>query len=394
MRRALTLSSCLLLASAPSVSAHPANEVDGCSPAVDDVSVALVRTDHQAGGNRVARGCGPLRGDVVDVQLASMPVWVLPDPGDRGTSWFVALDDGSVDHIVAQDDPTPSVSRDVMPPLQPGAPPMALVASDEQIVVGSALDAASQFAAALPGARVVELPDGVQAALTGPTPRYAHGVLGDELEASAITLLDTAGGSTVIEVAGSDVIEGLSPIVADLDGDGTPEIVVTVSNAEVGARLVAYGLDGEVVAESDPIGRGYRWLHQVAAGSLGAGGEIEVVVVRTPHIGGVVETYRLIDGRLELAASQAGYSSHRLGSSNLDMALIADADGDGRLDVIVPTQDMTAIGVLARTVDGFEEVASLRLDGQLVTNIAATADAEGHLVLAAGTVDGRLRIYR
>jgi hypothetical protein len=240
----------------------------------------------------------------------------------------------------------------------------------------------------------VELPDGVQAALTGPSARYSHGVLGDELEASAITLRDTAGGSTVIEVAAPDVIEGLSPMVADLDGDGTPEIIVTVSNAEVGARLVAYGLDGEIVAQSDPIGRGYRWLHQVAAGPLGSDGEIEIVVVRTPHIGGVVETYRLIDGHLELAASQVGYSSHRLGSSNLDMALMADADGDGRLDVIVPTQDMTALGVLARTADGFEEVASLPLEGRLMTNVAAATDAEGYLVLAAGADDGRLRIYR
>jgi len=384
----------LVLTAALSVTAQSTGEPGACSPPAGEASTGQARTDQQVTGNRVAAGCGPLGGDVVDVEIAGTPSWVIPDPSDNGDSWFVVLDDGSVDHVIAPAGLAPSVVRGVTAPLQPGEPPAALAMDDGQVLFGSALDPAAWFEDRLPGTRVVELPDGVQAALTGPTPRYAHGVLGDELEASAITLLDTAGGSTVIEVAGSDVIEGLSPIVADLDGDGTPEIVVTVSNAEVGARLVAYGLDGEVVAESDPIGRGYRWLHQVAAGSLGAAGEIEVVVVRTPHIGGVVETYRLIDGRLELAASQAGYSSHRLGSSNLDMALLADADGDGRLDVVVPTQDMTALGVLARTVDGFEEVASLPLDGQLVTNVAAATDAGGNLVLAAGTDDGRLRIYR
>jgi hypothetical protein len=394
MLRNLALSSVLVLTAAPTVTAQSTGEPGACSPAAGEAPTAQARTDQQVTGNRVAAACGPLRGDVVDIEIAGTPSWVVPDPSDNGGSWFVMLDDGSVDHVIAPEGLAPSVVRNETAPLQPGEPPMALAMDDGQVLFGSALDPAAWFEDPLPGTRVVELPDGVQAALTGPSARYSHGVLGDELEASAITLRDTAGGSTVIEVAAPDVIEGLSPMVADLDGDGTPEIIVTVSNAEVGARLVAYGLDGEIVAQSDPIGRGYRWLHQVAAGPLGSDGEIEIVVVRTPHIGGVVETYRLIDGHLELAASQVGYSSHRLGSSNLDMALMADADGDGRLDVIVPTQDMTALGVLARTADGFEEVASLPLEGRLMTNVAAATDAEGHLVLAAGTDDGRLRIYR
>jgi hypothetical protein len=116
--------------------------------------------------------------------------------------------------------------------------------------------------------------------------------------------------------------------------------------------------------------------------------------VRTPHIGGIVEAYRLVEGRFELVASQPGYRSHQLGSSNLDMALLADLVGDGRLEIIVPRQDMSVIGVLARTADGFEEIDALPLDGGLVTNVAATPDAEGGLVLAAGTADGRLRIFR
>lgn len=394
MLRTLALSLTLVLTAAPSVTAQPTAEPGACSPPAREASTGQARTDQQVIGNRVAAGCGPLGGDVVDVEIAGHPSWVIPDPSDNGGSWFVVLDDGSVDHVIAPEGLAPSVVRGGTAPLQPGEPPMALAMDDGQVLFGSALDPAAWFEDPLPGTRVVELPDGVQAALTGPTTRYSHGVLGDELEASAITLRDAAGGSTLIEVAATDVIEGLSPLVADLDRDGTPEIIVTVSNAEVGAQLVAYGLDGEVVAQSEPIGRGYRWLHQVAAGPLGSDGAIEIVVVRTPHIGGVVEAYRLVEGRLELAASQSGYSSHRLGSSNLDMALLADADGDGRLDVVVPTQDMTALGVLARTADGFEEVASLPLDGQLTSNVAAATDADGNLVLAAGTDDGRLRIYR
>ncbi len=370
---------------------------DGCEPPpLDPAAAALARTDHQVSGNRVAHGCGPLSADeAVTVDLGGTPAWVLPDPSDRGTSWFVVLDDGSVDHVIVEEGLPPYVSQTERPPLAPGEPPLALALTEDQLVVGSAFGAAAWFTDPLPGSRVVEAPSQVLVALTGPTDRYSHGVLGDDLEASAISLRDTTGGTTVIEVDGVDVIEGTSALLVDLVGDvRSPEIVVTVSNAEGGARLVAYDLVGEFVAASEPIGQGYRWLHQVGAGPLGPVGEIEIIAVRTPHIGGIVEAYRLVDDRLELVASQPGYSSHRLGSSNLDMALLADADGDGRLDVVVPTQDMTALGVLARTADGFEEVASLPLFGMLATNVAATPDAEGNLVLAVGTDDGQLRIFR
>jgi len=369
---------------------------DGCvPPPLDPAAAALARTDHQVTGNRVAHGCGPLSVDeAVTVDLGGIPAWVLPDPSDRGTSWLVVLDDGSVDHVIAEEGLPPYVSQTERPPLVPGEPPLALALTEDQLVVGSAFGAAGWFTDPLPDARVVETPGQVLIALTGPTDRYAHGVLGDDLEASAITLRGV-DGVTSIDAGDVDVIEGTSALLVDLRGDArSPEIVVTVSNAEDGARLVAYDLDGEFVAASEPIGQGYRWLHQVGAGPLGPDGETEIIAVRTPHIGGIVEAYRLVDDRLELVASQSGYSSHRLGSANLDMALLADADGDGRLDVVVPTQDMTALGVLARTADGFEEVASLPLDGTLATNVAATSDLDGNLVLAAGTDDGRLRIFR
>jgi hypothetical protein len=220
-------------------------------------------------------------------------------------------------------------------------------------------------------------------------------VLGDELEAAAIDVRDAGGLVVRAAVGDEEVIEGTSAMVAELVPDDLgPELLVTVSDARDGARLRAYDLEGRIVAESEPIGQGFRWLHQIAAAPLGPEGEIEIVVVRTPHIGGVVEAYRLVGDRLERVASLAGYSSHMLGSPNLDMALLADVDGDGRADVVVPTQDRRALGLLARTADGFGELARLDLEGELVTNVAATPTATGDLVLAAGTADGGLHIFR
>jgi len=88
-----------------------------------------------------------------------------------------------------------------------------------------------------------------------------HGILGDTLEATRITLVETLPCPYVvatISVPPPYVIEGLSPIWADLDGDGSREILVTVSDAAQGARLLAFTETGEQRATGLPVGRGYR----------------------------------------------------------------------------------------------------------------------------------------
>jgi hypothetical protein len=384
-----------LLVVTTTAAAQDAAASAACAPPLDDDHAgAVARTDHRISGNRVVAGCGPLGEEVVDIDLRGIPSWVLPDPGDRGTSWFVVLDDGSIDRVSVRD-PGNVVMRTESPPLPPGGPPLAVTDRDGRSIIGSALVASRWFADPLPDTRVTEVAGDVTVALVGPTDRYAHGVLGDDLEASAIEVRGDAGTLVRIEMPADQVIEGTSAMVVELDGDpARPELLVTVSDASAGARLALYDLEGGLVAESEPIGRGFRWLHQIGVGATGPGGETEIITVRTPHIGGIVEAYRLVDGQLELVASQAGYSSHALGSANLDMALLADADGGGRLDVVVPRQDRSEIAVLSRTDGGFGEIASLALGGTLVTNVAATPDADGRLVLAMGTADKRLRIFR
>jgi hypothetical protein len=390
MLRPITIALVLLAVTVPVSAAE-----EGCQTSLEGSSAALSRTDHTITGNRLVAGCGPLDGVVVDVALRGRPAWVLPDPSDRGGSWFVVLDDGSVEHVITAASGVASVSDDEWPPLEPGQPPLALALAQGQVVVGSTLGALDWFPDALPDTRLTEVVGSALVALAGPTDRYDHGVLGDEFEASAIEVRDESGALARIEVGAQEVVEGIAAMVVELrPDDAGQELLVTVSDAEVGARLRAYDLAGDVVVESDAIGRGYRWLHQVGADRIAPDGELEIIAVRTPHIGGIVEAYRLVGDRLERAATAEGYSSHQLGSANLDMALLADVDGDGRREVVVPRQGMTELAALRRNEDGFEEIERLPLDGGLVTNVAATPDASGALVLAAGTDDGRLRIFR
>jgi len=354
----------------------------------------IARTDHRASGNRVVSACGPLEpASVVDIELGFEPAWVMPDPRAPGRSWLVASAAGAVIGVSVEPGAEAILGPEPLVRLEPGEPPIARLTTSGELEVSSVHGASSWFDDPLPDARVVEAPGGELIALTAPTDRYPHGVLGDGIEAAAIDVRAPDGDVTRIEVGDTMVIEGIAPIIEDLDADGLPEVIVTVSDMYEGARLVVYDLAGDRRAASAPIGRGFRWMHQIGAGRIGPGGETELIAVRTPHIGGIVEAYRLSDGQLRLVASQPGYSSHRLGSSNLDMALLADSDDDGRLEVIVPVQDMRSLGILSRRGDGFELLDSLPLEATLATNIAASADAGGRLQLAVGTEDGRLRIF-
>ncbi len=335
------------------------------------------RTDLRASGNRVAEGVFDLAvAERLVVELEGQPVWVLPFDSDG--SWYVVVDSGAA-VIVGPDGSTRSVeaSSERVPP---------------EIPTGASAAQLGLFDNPLPDTRVVR--DGsIVAALVSPTDRYDHGVLGDDLEAAGVQLNDLCTGERVlIEVSSPDVIEGLSPLLADIDGDGETDVLVTVSNDDTGARLVAYRLDGSLLAQSEPIGRGNRWRNQLGVAPVGPGGELEVVDVRIPHIGGVVEYFRVEGDELVLVASASEFTTHVIGSRNLDMGIVADGTGDGDLDVVVLTQDRTKLVVLERSVDGVDLAVEVDLGSPASTNVAVQSPVE-NTALAIGNQDSQLLIW-
>ena len=190
-----------------------------------------------------------------------------------------------------------------------------------------------------------------------------------------------------------DVVEGISPIWTDLDGDGTREILITVSNSRVGARLVVLNDAGDPVAFGPAVSRGSRWIHQLAAAPFGPSGELEVADVVTPHIGGTVEFYRLEEDSFRVVAKVPGFRTHAIGSRNLDMAVAGDFDGDGRIKLLVPNQAMDEIGGIRRTEEGAEIAWTLPIDGKVSTNLAAVPSNSGGLTLGVGRDDGVLLVW-
>jgi hypothetical protein len=229
--------------------------------------------------------------------------------------------------------------------------------------------------------------------------RYVHGIMGDDLEGSTLVVLrvnnDVFETVARVDLEGDAIYEGLSPMWADVDEDGTQDLITTVSDSQTGSRIRVYLFTADGIRQIDgqAIGQAYRWQHQLAWGALGAKGEMELVDVRTPHIGGIVRFYQFTGNSLEIVATQTGYTSHVINSRNLDMAVAGDFNGDGQPEIIVPSQNRGSIAGIQHTADGAKVMWELPLDGILSSNLAALQLADGHLALAVGTEEGRLRIW-
>lgn len=425
MRRLLF--ACVIAASActstPATTTEPGQASEPTLAASNGVALQSVTTANSADGNRFVSGSGSFPREPETVALAEKPAWLLAVPDGDAVVWVVVAESGTVSAFHRSQGEL--VPRPVnLESLPAGTPPAAAVGPAGILLLAPPPPSASVFTnpialsdgglafvsadgsvvsvtgegnrtfeiEALPDSRLVTT-DGLLAVLTGPTDRYAHGVLGDAIEASSLTVLDPERQTVeqVVEFEGS-VVEGISPMWADIDDDAVAELVVTLSDSAGGARLAVVSESGAIAAESDPIGQASRWRHQIAAGPLGPNGETELVEVVTPHLGGIVTFHRLDGSDLVEVASIGGFTSHELGSRNLDMAIVADADGDGRFEVVIPNQRRTELAGIQRTDDGAAVVWSVELEGEIVTNIAA-ADIGGSLVLAVGTDDGRLLVW-
>ena len=174
-----------------------------------------------------------------------------------------------------------------------------------------------------------------EAWFSGPTDRYGHAVLGNTPEWGALNVKDASGGGTVV-LPLDRVFEDIAPRLADLDGDGAPEVITVESSNAGGGELAIYKLiDGDVrkIAATPPIGRRNRWLAPFAAVDLNGDDLLEIAYVDRPHLAGVLRLWHLKDGQLVQIAAGKGFSNHRIGE---DFITGGSRDcGDGA-ELIVP----------------------------------------------------------
>jgi hypothetical protein len=387
----------------------------------------LAVTYNRLDGNRIVAGEGGLSSLPVEVALAGTPEWIVGVPLEDKVVLYVVLVDGRVQAFELNSNLTIQEIPANISTLHPGTPPVLasdgntaflikppddispfthpvlhgngplVYIDDKGDLIWTTAGTTLQFKVnALPDARILMDELGRLLFLSNPTSDYPHGVLGDALEARSITLIDPNSIPVSIkefQIDPADVIEGIAPLWVDLDGDGKREIIVTQSNIHVGARIVVYNQEGEVIAQSAPIGLGFRWLHLIAAAQIVNDDTLDLVVVRTPHIGGVLEIYELTEGKLEISNSLKGFSSHQIGSRNLDASLVTDVNADGTPDIVLPDQSQQNLSALQITNGEWTEIWKEPLDGKLTTNLMGVYTPNSGLILGAGTEGNKLMLW-
>ena len=232
--------------------------------------------------------------------------------------------------------------------------------------------------------------------LTQPTNQYDHGIFGNQIEASGFAIIDTTKRELIQEaqVPKKDVIESLQPIWIDWDQNGTKEIILTVSNDESGARLVLYDETGNQLAEGEPIGQNHRWRHSLTVDAFQSEDRLELVEVVTPHIGGTLQfvEWDQNNEELKVVASGTEYSTHSIGSKNLNMYTTFDSNHDNKLELWLPNQSKNELIGVQRTAEGFDTIDKLSLHGIVSSNIVSVSNKNQSL-LAVGTNKATLEIW-
>ncbi|MBN2322381.1 MAG: hypothetical protein JXQ30_01505 [Spirochaetes bacterium] len=392
-------------------------------------SVSYGYTGLTPDGNRYIPGKGSFpHVRALDVELPGKPVWIASARTKDGSVVAVSLQDGNVllysivNSVVSKlDVPVQTIPPGAQPVLVlygdhagilterayrrnflthpvvlPGSGETVSIDEWGRLVIGTDGETRSLDLNALPDARILFDERERLLLLTQPTDGYEHGILGDLLEATSVTIVDTSPAFRVarrIPVGRGRVIEGISPIWVDIDGDEKREIIITVSDVSEGARIAVYSEEGELLGSGAGIGRGVGWIHQLAVAPFGENRETGLAVVRTPHTGGVVEFYGCCCDVLTIDARLPGISTHRIGSRNLDTAVACDFDGDGTVELLVPDERFETLLLLSRTGGTVEIESAYPVDGFAVTNITAVCGPGETCVVGVGREDGVLRVW-
>jgi hypothetical protein len=281
----------------------------------------------------------------------------------------------------------PQVSPHSTPLCLPDGSVIALSENADRLLrlTPSLIMSAQRSIEALADSEIVAL-DGAVALLTAPTTRYPHGVLGDRIEAASVTLIDP---DTLADL-GSYTVEDPYVIeqrrVLPFASAGRQGIYLTRSSRQNGAGVVALALSDrglEPLAFGEEIGLGQRWLNLFAAR------DDRAYSVRTPHIGGPLERYRLEGGVLSVERYQLDVTNHTIGSRNLDLGILLPDVTPGRDLLVLPRRDLRSLRLIACDDGGCRVTAEYPLEGRLAANPVWHHGGSG-LELYAGDSLGRL----
>ncbi|NBB98721.1 MAG: VCBS repeat-containing protein [Alphaproteobacteria bacterium] len=185
-----------------------------------------------------------------------------------------------------------------------------------------------------------------------PSEAYGHGAVAQgeysELEVTSRT------GTHRVRLDGQ-VFEDTAPRLADLDGDGVPEVVTVVSQFDRGAQIMIWGLRDSgltPLAWTPPIGTRHRWLAVAGIADLDKDGRMEIAYVDRPHLARVlrvIRVWRADDAwRVVPVASADGHTNHRYGAPGMEGGIFDCGQGP---EILTSDRDWQRVQA-ARLVNG------------------------------------------
>jgi hypothetical protein len=205
----------------------------------------------------------------------------------------------------------------------------------------------------------------VSAEYSAPTDRYAHGILGDAIEWGELQITTDTGTHRFV-LSQDRVFEDTAPRLADVDGDGSPEVIVVETLASGGAQLAVYDATGKIAA-TPHIGRTNRWLAPIGVADLDEDGMIEIAYIDRPHLAKTLRVWRFVEGALEPVADLPGLTNHRIGERDIGGGIRDCGDGP---EMITANADWTQV------------MATTLTDGALTTRAIGTHVDRGSFAIA------------
>ncbi len=387
-------------------------------------------TYHHPAGNHLVRGSGSFPVvKAVDIPLRGRPVWAVGYAMDTAV-WHVVLENGDLQVVEAAPDGTAQTLAHQLAWFMGAQPPVVGVSMIEGTYVLRYDDSVSPRTHPLPvndyevlyinraGDLVLGREEGVAASLPVMAPPYARLAMnsrgqvalyanaavrarsGNAMAAKALLVVEAREGQirilTRTDLTGEDTYTGIGPFWADIDGDGREDLVTSVSRDPLEERLRVHLWDDDGIrqeVDSQPSGQGEISRRPFSAGPFHCSGQIEIAAMSMSRAGGAIEFFRYTGDALEHSADLQGFGANEVFSRNLDQTAAGDFNGDGRPEILA--LDASGRGVVAIERGAMDAAFAWRLDaGDVITsNFAPVELLDGGMALAAGTADGRLRVW-
>lgn len=229
-----------------------------------------------------------------------------------------------------------------------------------------------------------------------PTTRYGHAVLGDGVEAGALKIKNSRGQTFTFRLPSTEVFEDIAPRLADLDRNGTTEVITILSSQSEGGSIAVFGLNGNAfikIAQTPFIGRTNRWLNIAEINNFGGNRRPDIAAVITPHLAGILQFYRFRNGRLTRIAQANGFSNHFIGSNELRLSTVADVNNNGVPDLVLPSLARNQLVMIGTERTQFREFFRVDLPARINRAIGKRQN-NGRVEFIVGLDDGKIYAVR